>query len=190
MPNGLDTHLRTRALLAGVHARADFAATPEPPSAPVIALPTPPLWPSRDGVRRGFVAAAMDAQNRISVTKLAPFLPWDDDTAVVVRIEHGKVRVTAGWANGPTELVSRFRDGRLTLPASARAVLDIGPGDVVVAATAGDGEVFLAAGADLALLMTGVRAAEPVAAASPEPAKRRKRSGVRPAWTAASAASG
>ncbi|WP_146847498.1 hypothetical protein [Cellulomonas terrae] len=136
-------------------------------------------WAERDGVERGLVCCVLDAQNRLSITKLAPALGWADDVAVVLRVEPGRVYVSVGLPTSPLEVASRYVAGRLTLPAAARGRLDVTVGDAVVAVTAGDGQIVLAGGADIAQVVTGAFEVTPAAVELVTPAKRR---GVKAAW--------
>jgi|GEM_PF-3541399 len=188
MAHGLDTLHRTRAQLTAINGGRPWGATPVPSAAPIASLPAAPPWPPRDGVKRALGAAVMDGQSRIAIVKLASHLGWADGTDLVVCVERGRVRVRAGVVSTPAELPSQYRAGRMTLPAAARARLDVGVGDVVFASTASSGELLLLSGADVAQAIDDE--AEPVPAAPPAPLPAAKRDGVKSAWRAPVASGG
>jgi len=125
------------------------------------------------------VCGLLDAQYRLPITKLASALGWAEDVTVVFRVEPGRVYASVGMPTSPLEVASRYAAGRLTLPAAARGRLDVAVGDAVVAVTAGDGQIVLAGGADIAQVVTGAFEVTPAAVELVAPAKRR---GVKAAW--------
>ena len=191
MTHGLASHLTTQAQVRAIRGndggRALGGKAGLPGRAAAVAGYSPSPWVGRDGMERALVCAAMDAQNRVAITKLAPALDWPPNAPVVVHVEPGRVRVALGVPMSPTEIASRYVAGRLTLPAAARARLDLAPGDAVVATTAGDGQIVLVAGADIAQLITGT--AEHVSVPLEELASTQRR-GVKPAWQPPTTATG
>ena len=188
MAHGLDTLHRTRAQLTAIKGGRPAGVAQVPSPAALATLPTAPSWPPRDGVKRALGAPAMDGQNRIAIVKLASHLGWAAGTDLVLCVERGRVRVWAGVVSTPAELPSQYRAGRMTLPAAARARLDVGVGDMVFASTASSGELLLLSGADVAQAIDAD--AEPVPAALPAPLPAAKRGGVKPAWRAPAASGG
>lgn len=187
MGHGLDTRHRNHARLTGLRGTVDvpvFAGEGAPVWGLPAARPAPRL---KRGAERGFVAAAMDDQNRIAVTKLLPLAGWRADESLVVRFEDGRAWVRVGVAHSPLLVAARLRGWRLTLPTSVRARLDVRPGDVVVAVTAADGEVVLDAAWHVAEQMAPV--VVPVEPAVDERPVARSR-GVKVAWSRPVAANG
>lgn len=187
MDSSLARHHMTAAMVTGMRAPAAAAparrADSAVPLATVVALRPAARWDGRDGAERAMAVAAMDAQNRIAVAKIAAGAGWDPEGApVVVTCAPGEVRARLGLQQVPTEIPARYVGGRLTLPAAARACLGVVAGDLVAAAAmAGGGELVLVAGADLAQLLTGAVAAPEAPAAPVRGRSRGVKAAFRPA---------
>ncbi len=178
MVHGLVTHHSTQTRLRAIRGTDGAPVADREPLRHTAGQESSP-WAERDGVVRGLVCGVLDAQNRLAIAKLAPSLGWADDMAVVFRVEPGRVYVSVGVPTSPLEVASRYVAGRLTVPAAARGRLDVAVGDAVVAVAAGDGQIVLAGGADIAQVITGSSEATPAPMGVVGPAKR---SGVKAAW--------
>jgi len=178
MVHGLVTHHSTQTRLRAMRGTGVSAGVDAGRSS-LTAGQEPSPWEGRDGVARGLVCGVLDAQNRLSITKLAPALGWPDKVAVAFRVTPGRVYVSVGEPTSPLEVASTYVAGRLILPAAARCRLDVAVGDAVVAVTTGDGQIVLAGGADIAQAITG---ASEVTPAPMELVASAKRSGVKRAW--------
>lgn len=186
MVHGLVTHHTTQARLRAIRGGGSGLPADVEQPGPTVRVDAAP-WSERDGVARALVCGVLDAQNRLSITKLSPVLGWAEDAPVVFRITPHRVVVWAGTPTTPLEIASRYVGGRLTLPGTARARLDVGAGDAVLAVTAGDGRLVLAAGADVAQVITGASEVIPAPLEAVAPVKR---TGVKSAWRAPVAVGG
>ena len=186
MDASLTNRQRTVALVSGLRPRTHTGATATRTDV-VVALRPEARWAPRDGAQRAMSVASVDAQHRISLTKVASALEWGESAEVVVCCHTGRVQVRAGRPQTPTELPARYTAGRLTLPPTALRVLGVAAGALVVAATVcGSGELVLAAGDDLAALLTGAVAPQDQIVADRAPTG--PRSSVRPAFRPAACA--
>ena len=148
---------RTAALVANMRPAlpAAMLSRPGADADNVVALPNPGL-PPRDGATRVGGFAAMDAQNRVCIAKAATALGWDDQTALVVVCELGRITVAEGSPQHRRDTTAKYADGRLTLSRAARGCLGLTTGDQVVLATApSGGAMVLMAGADVLQMLTG-----------------------------------
>lgn len=193
MNSGLSQHRIVSALLTGMHG-------PGQPARPVLSVvgadgvPAAPALPQarfgpRDGAARVVAAAVMDPQNRVCLTRVAAAAGWADEVPLVAECRAGEVRVSPGLRERPSQVEVRYTGGRLTLPSTARAVLQLVPAEAVIATTVpGTAQVLLVAAADLAQELTG--AAAPTVAPTPvEPAAAPRRTTVRTAFRPSTAAS-
>ena len=189
MTHGLATHRNTSAFLTGMHGRPDGypAQAPTAPVAQVVHMRPALTAPVRDGAVRVGAMSSMDSGNRVCIARAAVAAGWAAGASIVVTCQGGKVVARPGVRTAPTDHASRYQDGRLTLPATVRARLELIAGDqVIVTSVPGTDSVLIVAAAEALQLLTGpVEVPELVAPVEPEelavPVRRSSR--VRAAWS-------